>query len=40
MSPALANGLAATLEKTGTPPILPLAMFAPSGAPGIGPLQP
>ena len=40
MSPTLAKGLAATLEKPGTPPIAPLTRFAPSGAPGIGPLQP
>ena len=33
-SPALANGSAATLEKTGTPPIAPLTMFAPSGRAG------
>ena len=29
-----------TLAKPGTPPIAPLTRFAPSGAPGIGPLQP
>ena len=40
MSPTLAKGSAATLEKPGTPPMAPLTRLAPSGAPGIGPLQP
>ena len=40
IAPTLANGFTATLEKTGTPPIAPLTKVAPSGAAGMGPVQP